>query len=75
MDPLILNKLASRKFWLAAIIVLSSPFLLVYKYLEPATYVDLNVYVIGLYFATNVSQDVIKDFLSKRSVAIDSVLK
>lgn len=76
MSDKILEKLASRKFGLAVFVLLSSLGLFIFNLLTAALYIELVIYTLGLYFASNVSQDVIKDFLnSKRSVAVDSASK
>lgn len=76
MSDKILEKLASRKFGLAVFVLLSSLGLFMFNLLTSALYIELVIYTLGLYFASNVSQDVIKDFLnSRRSVAVDSASK
>lgn len=52
------SKLASRKFGLAAFVLLSALGLIIFKYIDAVTWMQANYTVLGLYITGNVAEKV-----------------
>ncbi len=52
------RKLASRKFGMAAFVLVSALGLLIFKYIDAVTWMQANYTVLGLYITGNVAEKV-----------------